>query len=334
MITPSGLYGSQALVRCSMPTGTPDVPGGQVSVPNFGTQLQDHATVGVAEVTVTLTWTEQAVTYGDGTTEMLRTPHTAIVQPNGDPMPDGVLYSYRQAPPVIGLGLLEAIPETTITAAAANGGHAQHVWNPETMATELGRFGHKGSAPSARIQTAGAFANDMGLSNKVFPEADGMTRDVSDDQLTYTTFFVSTIAVPARGPADDDANHGELLFTSFGCAGCHTITQVTGPSAIPQVAYQVIHPFTDLLLHDMGDGLADGRPDFEASGSEWRTPPLWGIGLVQIVDPKATFLHDGRGRSLAEAILWHGGEAQSAREAFRTAAPADREALVAFLETL
>ena len=147
-------------------------------------------------------------------------------------------------------------------------------------------------------------------------------------------FFISVIAVPAAAPRNAAARTGRRLFDEFGCAGCHVPTFVTGDAAIPQLSRQTIHPYTDLLLHDVGDLLTDARCDFAAEGVEWRTPPLWGIGLVQLVQPGTTFLHDGRARTLAEAILWHGGEAELAREAFRTAAKQQREALIAFLETL
>jgi CxxC motif-containing protein (DUF1111 family) len=174
----------------------------------------------------------------------------------------------------------------------------------------------------------------MGLSNIVFPDT-GNQRDVPDDQFTQVTFFVAAIGVPAAAPRDAAAEHGRQLFDDLGCAGCHVPTLVTGDSPItPAFSHQTIHPFTDLLLHDMGDGLSDSRRDFLAEGSEWRTPPLWGIGLTQHVDPLATFLHDGRARTLEEAILWHAGEAMTAREAFRKAAKDDRAALISFLQTL
>src|SRR5262249_10087378 len=161
-------------------------------------------------------------------------------------------------------------------------------------------------------------------------EPDG-TRDVNDDQLEQMTFMVETIAVPAAGVRDAAALRGRVLFESMGCTGCHIPTLVTGEHAIAQVSHQTIHPYTDLRGHDMGDLLTDGRRDFAADPTEWRTPALWGIGLAQLVRGDVTFLHDGRARTLAEAILWHGGEAEAAREAFRTAQKADRDALIAFL---
>jgi CxxC motif-containing protein (DUF1111 family) len=336
---------SQALIRISLPDGTtgamPDVPGGDLPVPGFGLQLQDHATVGLSEVIVTQSWVEHAEQYGDGEVVMLRAPVVDPRTPDGAELAADILMSYRQAPPLIGLGLLEAVPDATLMAMAdpddANGdgisGRVNTVWSAELQATAIGRFGHKATEPTLRSQTAGAFANDMGLSNKLFPETDG-SRDVADLQLDQVQFFVSTLAVPAAAPLNAAAQRGRTLFTKLGCASCHVPTLVTGDHPIAEVAHQTIHPYTDLLLHDLGDPLSDGRRDFTAAGSEWRTPPLWWIGLTQVVTADATFLHDGRARTLEEAILWHAGEAMNAREAFRLAMKQQRDDLIGFLQTL
>jgi CxxC motif-containing protein (DUF1111 family) len=310
-------------------------------VPGYGTQLQDHATAGLPEVNVTLTWITHTEMFGDGTTIELREPRTDVRKPDGTYLPNGVEYSYRQAPAVFGLGLLEAVPDETLQALAdpddADGdgisGRVNMTWDVTTSTTVVGRFGHKASAPNLRQQTAGAFANDMGLSNKMFPDTGGQ-RDVSDDQLDQVVFFVSTLAVPVAGRRDASALHGRDLFGTLGCASCHVPTLETGDHTITVLAHQTIHPYTDLLLHDMGDRLTDARDDFLAQGVEWRTPPLWGLGVVRIVAPQATFLHDGRARTPEEAILWHGGEAEAVREAFRALSQADRDALIAFLNSL
>jgi CxxC motif-containing protein (DUF1111 family) len=337
----NGALQSQALIRVSLIGGAPDVPGGDVPVPGFGLQLQDHATVGLPEVFVTLSWIEHAEQYGDGEVVMLREPRVAPRLPDGSPLGPDVRMSYRQAPGVFGLGLLEAVPDATLAALAdpddgdgdGISGRVNLAWDPERQAAVIGRFGHKATMPALRPQTADAFATDMGLSNKLVPEPDGR-RDVSDNQFEQTLFFVSTIAVPAAAPRDAVARRGRGLFDDFGCASCHVATLVTGDHAIPQLAHQTIHPYSDLLLHDVGDLLTDARRDFLAEGVEWRTPPLWGLGVVQVVAPDATFLHDGRARTVAEAILWHGGEAQLAREAFRLAGREQRAALIGFLQTL
>ncbi len=335
------VFGSEALVRISMPVGTPDVPGGPVPVPGLGLQLQDHGDSVLPEGNVALSWIETEVTFGDGTVQPMREPRILVTRPDGSSLPAGTQLSYRQAQVVFGLGLLEAVPEATIRALAdpddADGdgisGRPNEVWDARAGAMTLGRFGHKASVASLVEQTGGAFANDIGLTNRVVPERDGMT-ELSDQQLDDTAFFVATIAVPAAAPRSSVAQRGRALFDDLGCASCHTPTLVTGPHTIAQLADQTIHPYTDLLLHDVGDRLTDTRADFAATGLEWRTPPLWGLGLAQTVAPDATFLHDGRARSLAEAILWHGGEAQAASDAFRTADAQDRAALLAFLATL
>jgi CxxC motif-containing protein (DUF1111 family) len=335
--------GSQALVRVSSPdeAGAPDVPGGAVPVPGFGTQLQDHATFGLPEVQITLTWIEVPDQLDDGEPVMLRRPLIAIASPNGDPLP-AMRLSYRTAPPLVGLGLLEAIPEAAIVAledpADADGdgisGRANRAWDEASRSTQLGRFGWKASVPRLVEQIAGAFVNDMGLTNLIFPPADG-ARDVNDNQLVQVAFHVATLAVPAAAPRDARSRRGRALFDDFQCSGCHVPDHVTGDATeIFQLRGQLIRPYTDLLLHDLGDGLTDARADFLATGEEWRTPPLWGLGLAQDVAEGATFLHDGRARTLTEAILWHGGEAAASSAAFRRAPRADREALLAFLATL
>jgi CxxC motif-containing protein (DUF1111 family) len=154
--------------------------------------------------------------------------------------------------------------------------------------------------------------------------------------LDDLTFFLSWSAPPARRHSGDaETQRGEALFRSAGCAACHRETLTTGENArYPALSRLEIHPYTDLLLHDLGAGLADGRPDHEATGGDWRTPPLWGLGLAQAANPTARFLHDGRARTLTEAIVWHAGEAQRSRDRFRAMNEADRAALLRFLDSL
>jgi CxxC motif-containing protein (DUF1111 family) len=213
----------------------------------------------------------------------------------------------------------------------------------------VGRFGWKANQPTIEQQVAGAFLGDMGLTTPLFgvqqcspaQEAciaapDGGAPEVDESKVARITFYLHTLAVPARRDVDDPTVlRGRALFESTGCASCHTARHRTGElEGYPWLSDQEIWPYTDLLLHDMGDGLADGRPDYAADGREWRTPPLWGIGLVETVSGHELLLHDGRARGLAEAILWHGGEAEASREAFRAMELADREALLAFLRSL
>jgi CxxC motif-containing protein (DUF1111 family) len=332
---------SEALVRVSLPEGTPDVPGGPVPVPGYGTQLQDHATVGVAEASVMLMWNEHIETFGDGTEISMRAPRLMIRDGNGEVIPADMRQSFRIAPPVIGLGLLEALDDATLGALAdpddldgdGISGRFNHSWDSESSATLRGKFGWKLNVPTLHMQSAAAAANDMGLSNYIFPDPSN-NNDVQDDQMEGMAFMVATVAVPAAAPRNDKAKHGRQLFDDFECSSCHIPTLVTGEAMIPQLAHQTIHPYTDMLLHDMGDLLTDSRQDFEADGREWRTPALWGLGLAQKIRDGITFLHDGRARTYAEAIMWHGGEAQTAHDKFQAASQADRDALAAFLDTL
>ena len=215
-------------------------------------------------------------------------------------------------------------------------------------AKTLGRFGWKAGRATVRQQVAAAFNGDIGITSPLFPEENcpaiqtacreapnGGTPEITPSRLDSVALYARTLAVPAlRDAEDEQVRRGYRLFEEFGCASCHLPTLETGPSDIEALAYQVFHPFTDLLLHDMGEGLADGRPEFDAGGREWRTPPLWGLGLLEEVNGFRFLLHDGRARTPAEAILWHGGEAEGAMEAFRGASAEERAALLRFLESL
>ncbi|MEE3716066.1 di-heme oxidoredictase family protein [Tumidithrix elongata RA019] len=337
---------SQLLVRVSLPQGQPEVPGGSVPVPNIGTQIRDHAIYGYTpNASVTVKWQETEGKYGDGTAYKLQSPITTIQLPDGRSLPPEVMTSLRQPPPVIGLGLLEALEDKTILALAdpedKNGdgisGKANMVWDVEKKATSLGRFGLKANQPNLRQQSAAAYFNDMGVTNPVFPEPDGKTSDITNEKLISATFYTQSLTVPARPAAmlnDPTVKTGDRLFHQANCSSCHIQTLRTGKHELAAVANQTIHPYTDLLLHDMGAGLADNRPDFLASGTEWRTAPLWAIGLTHTVLPYSGFLHDGRARTLEEAILWHGGEAEKSKESFRAMPASDRAALLQFLHSL
>jgi CxxC motif-containing protein (DUF1111 family) len=213
----------------------------------------------------------------------------------------------------------------------------------------LGRFGWKGDAPTIEVQAAAAFRGDMGLTSRLFPtddcteaqlhcqqELSGGDPEVGDDVLERVVLYSRALAVPGRRAYDDpEVLLGKGVFAWLGCDGCHTPSHPTGPFApLPELEGQTIWPYTDLLLHDMGEGLADGLPVGEASVSEWQTPPLWGLGLVPSVNGHSRYLHDGRARSLEEAVLWHGGEAQSAADAYRALPAEQRRALLRFLEDL
>jgi CxxC motif-containing protein (DUF1111 family) len=317
--------------------------GNAPPVPGLGTQIQDRAVYGLQpKADVAVEWREETGTYGDGTGYRLRSPQLKITLPDGKPLPTEVLTSLRLPPPVFGRGLLEAIPEREIlalaqTQAKANdgiSGKPNHVWDVRQKKLVVGRFGLKANNPNLFQQNAAAYVNDMGVTNPLFPGKDG-TPEIDLKTLKAVTFYTQTLAVPGRTLMNDPAiKKGERLFQQANCAACHVGALKTGDHPVKAIAHQIIHPYTDLLLHDLGEGLADGRPDFEATGREWRTAPLWGLGLTQTVLPYSGYLHDGRARTLEESILWHGGEAEQSKEMFRRMARTDRAALVQFLNSL
>ncbi|NJM66846.1 MAG: c-type cytochrome [Acaryochloris sp. RU_4_1] len=328
--------GSYHLEAVAEAENTPPVPG-------LGVQIQDQAVYGQPpEATVELTWQENQGQYEDGKAYGLRSPQAKILLNNGDPLPKTMQTSLRTPPPVFGLGLLEAIPVEMIESLAdpedTNGdgisGRPNQVWDVQKQALVLGRFGLKANQPNLLQQSAAAYVNDMGVTNPLFTEGNGQT-DIDQKVLKAATVYVQTLGVPGRTLLDDlEIQKGEQLFTAANCATCHVATLKTGQHEQKALANQTIHAYTDLLLHDMGEGLADHRPDFLATGTEWRTPPLWGLGLTQTVLPYSSYLHDGRARSLEEAILWHGGEAQGSQAAFKKMKIGDRQALLKFLNSL
>lgn len=320
--------------------------GDTISEPHrsYGNQLQDRAvSPTAAEGNFRVAYMELPGTYADGTAYSLAMPVYTFENLTDGPLDrgDGMAYSPRVPPKLIGLGLLEAIPEETLLAwadpADADGddisGKVNQVINPETDQVEIGRFGWKAGRVDVRTQTAGALAEDMGVTNPVFP-GDG-NLEVSETELGLLTLYTQTLAVPIQRNSDDPAVvRGKTLFANLNCVACHIPSVNTGEHPIAELSDQTIRPYSDLLLHDMGTALADGRPEFEADGTEWRTPPLWGIGRTEEVSGHTRYLHDGRARNLSEAILWHGGEAEVAKEAYRNLSETDRSDLIAFLKSL
>ena len=305
-------------------------------------------------------YTTQTVTFNDGHRVELRRPTLQITQLGYGPLhPD--TRSARVAPPMIGLGLLEAIPEADILANEDPDdrnhdgirGRANRVWDDAQGKTVIGRFGWKAGQPNVNQQNVHAFNGDMGLTSTLQPKDDctpaqvdclaapdgdgeGDEKEVSDNILRLVTFYTRNLGVPARRDvAAPQVLAGKNLFFQAGCQACH-IPQFTtaANTAEAELANQVIRPYSDLLLHDMGPGLADERTEFAANGQDWRTPPLWGIGLTETVSGHTQYLHDGRARNLLEAVLWHGGEAQSARDHVLTFNAEQRAALLAFLNSL
>ena len=344
------------LVRLSIPGR--DAQRGVVPEPTYGDQLNGLAVPGVPpEGRVLVTYEEMPGTFADGEPYSLRKPVYAFTDLEYGPIHPETLLSPRVAPAMVGLGLLEAVPAEALLALAdpddADGdgisGRPNRVWDKARQQTVVGRFGWKANQPSVAQQVAGAFLGDIGITSSLFPDENcspvalacrkalnGGSPELSENLLGHVVFYSRTLAVPARRDwQEPGVRRGSQLFNEARCGACHTPTLRTGVvPGLPDLSRQVIHPYTDLLLHDMGAALADGRPDFEATGAEWRTPPLWGIGLVETVNRHTYFLHDGRARNLAEAILWHGGEAEAAKEYFRRLSRDDREALLQFLRSL
>ena len=330
----------------------------------YGTQLQNFSVQGVpAEGRIGITYEERTLSLAGGARVRLLRPHYAVLDPGYGSLDPEAMLSPRVAPPMIGVGLVEAIPETDILALAdphdADGdgisGRARRVWSARQGRITLGRFGWKAGAPSVEEQTAGAFAGDIGLSSYLRPSAWGdctaretLCRgaphgsdpaegvEVPRRMFDLVVFYAKHLAVPARRNVDDArVLAGKRLFYESGCIGCHRPKFVTARDAEqPEHGFQLVWPYSDFLLHDMGEALADHRPEGGASGREWRTPPLWGIGLTEEVSGHSRFLHDGRARNLLEAVLWHGGEAEAAREAVVRMSVEERAALLAFLRSL
>jgi len=353
------------LLRLSVPgDGAQD---GARAEPTYGLQLNTAAVGGVKpEATVRIRYREIAGRFADGEPYSLRAPRIELNHLAYGPLAKDLLMSPRIAPQVIGLGLLEAIREADLLVNAAEqqrggevSGRVNRVWDVYAQAWVVGRFGWKANVGSVAHQTAAAFVGDIGITSQRFAHEECMPAqtdcrarqateaqwraqrgeppvDIDERTLERTIFYTRTLAVPARRNVDDPrVRRGERLFRDAGCASCHRESYVTGElPGMPELSNQRIRPYTDLLLHDMGAGLADGRPDFQADGREWRTPPLWGIGLVKTVNGHTFFLHDGRARNLMEAVLWHGGESEASQRRVLRMSKADRAALILFLESL
>ena len=359
-------------LRLSVPPGAvdtrPNIDGitdGEVGEPTYGGQFQDFAVPGLkAEGRMVIDYADLPVTLGDGTVVTLRRPSYSVADLNYGPMADDVMMSPRLANPMGGLGLVEQIPAADILAHAdpedtdGDGISGRPNWTiePESQSVMLGRFGWKAGKATIRSQSAAAFAGDIGIATPMVnaphgdctakqPECLAMPTGVQerlgpseapDPVMDLVTFYAQTLGMPERRDVDAPAVlRGKQAFYEAGCASCHTPKFVTSRDAEnPAHRFQLIWPYGDFLLHDMGEGLADHRPEGVADGYEWRTAPLWGIGLTETVSGHTFFLHDGRARNLTEAILWHGGEAQAARDAFAGLTQATRDDLLSFLGSL
>jgi CxxC motif-containing protein (DUF1111 family) len=336
-----------------------------IAEPTYGGQLQNFAVPGLkAEGRMVIDYTDLPVTLGDGTLVTLRAPSYSVADLGYGPMAADVMLSPRVSPQMIGLGLVEQIPAADILVHAdpddADGdgisGRANMVLDPVTGEWEIGRFGWKAGAASIRAQSADAFAGDIGISTPLVMKPHGDCTEAEaeclalptgeqerlgpseapDPVLDLVTFYSQNLGVPQRrDAADPQVLAGKAVFYGSGCASCHVPKYVTSRDGEnPALRFQLIWPYSDFLVHDMGPGLADHRPEGQADGYEWRTAPLWGIGLTETVSGHTELLHDGRARNVTEAVLWHGGEAQAARDVFAAMPKAEREALIRFVESL
>ena len=336
-----------------------------VPEPTYGGQLQNLSIQGIeGEGEIAIAYEDVPVALADGERVSLRRPSYGVSDLRYGPMHPETMMSPRVAPPVIGMGLLEAISDADILAGAdpddragdGISGRANTVWSDEHDKPMLGRFGWKAGQPTVSQQAAAAFRGDVGISTLLYPRPHGdctaaqeacrraphggasaqNTVEASAAIFDLLVFYTRNLGVPARRDVSDpQVLEGKRLFYEANCTGCHTPKFVTRRDSIgEEQSFQLIWPYTDMLLHDMGEGLADGRPEGEAGGREWRTPPLWGIGLTETVSGHTFFLHDGRARNLLEAILWHGGEAEAAKERVVAMTREERQALLAFLRSL
>jgi CxxC motif-containing protein (DUF1111 family) len=337
--------GSSMVVKVSLPGLNPD--GSPRNVPGVGEQLRDHNVRGRRQFDISLKWISLSRNYPDGTKYELRRPGLSFKVPKSNAR--RLVSSLRMTPALIGMGLLEAVPEETILALAdpddSNGdgisGRPNYVTDARTNERRIGRFGFRARHTTVEEQSAAAAFHDIGITNVLFPgdpDASGAATapELSDDDLDRLTMYQALAGVPfARNQEDPQVARGKEFFQSIGCDTCHRMTLKTGTAKDPELSNQTFHPFTDLLLHDMGKGLSDRRPEFSASGSEWRTTPLWGLGFSETVSSvKPLYLHDGRARTVEEAILWHGGEAAGAKDRFSALAKTERDDLIAFLRSL
>jgi len=337
--------------------------------PNYGGQIQPRAVNLIhsrvkkqpsGEAWLDLQYQTIEGTFADGQPYQLRKPSYQLTKMAYGELAPNIGLSPRYAPSIYGMGLLDAIDEQDLLAqqdiddANEDGISAKYnlVTNVETKQLAIGRFGFKAKHPTLNQQVAAAFNGDIGITSPLFPkencsdnqpnchvvsnlgEQDGV--EIPQKLLTLVNEFSAYIGVqPARTLTSDRVQQGRKLFYTSGCAHCHTPSYTTAKDypLIP-LANQKIWPYTDLALHDMGQGLADGITEFDANGQEWRTPPLWGIGIQKRISGSSNFLHDGRARSIEEAILWHGGEAAAAQQQYISLSSSDRAALLQFLKSI
>ncbi len=345
------------LVRLSISGTTKH--GGPKPHPRYGNQLNEEGVPGVSgEGRAQLQWEHQTIEFTDGTQIRLRKPQLIFSELNYGPLykdQEPTLTSARIGPIVYGLGLLDAVSEEDLLTFAQQQnpdgikGKVNRVWDIAEQQHRIGRFGAKANTASLRSQIVDAMLGDLGITSRLLPNENclphqqaclralsGGSPELNDEQLADLEFYFRHLAVPARRNTNHpQVNAGEKIFSEIGCARCHRPELRTAKTyPYKHLANLTIQPYTDLLLHDMGEGLADNRPDFQATGREWRTPPLWGIGLTNFINEYQSYLHDGRAQTLTEAIVWHGGEATKVRERYLKLPHHERDALDQFLLSL
>lgn len=313
-------------------------------LPGIGEQMQDSTLEAQALASAKLQWQTITGRYPDGTVYKVRKPDLSFKIPGITPR--SVITSLRMTPPVIGPGLLEAVPDEVIMQRHdpedldrdGISGRINHVHDTRTNTLSIGRLGFKASHPTVAEQTAAALFLDIGITNPIFPksEPEDSPKEISAEDFELLVLYQKLAGVPkARNQDSSKVIAGKRLFLKVDCEKCHRMTMTTADYKDPELSNQTFHPFTDLLLHDMGSGLADKRAEYSAKGSEWRTTPLWGLGFARrLTKSRVAYLHDGRARTYEEAILWHNGEAAKSKKKFMALSKEERDELLAFLDSL
>jgi len=350
-----GEKSTSLVIRLSQAGGLTGIHGQPLPLTDYGDQLNNKSIPDVEdEREVIITYQESEGQYPDGTKYSLRIPKYTFT--NG--ALSNALFSPRVAPKMAGPGFVDAIPDNSILANADEldlnqdgiSGKPNYVWDYFLNKKVLGKIGWKSNIPNVKNQVAHAFLNDIGITSTQFPQENlygnqiinygnlpnGGTPEISDYLLFQVYYYTTHLAMPARRDyKDNSVLKGKMLFNKIGCNKCHISTFTTSNHPeFPDLNNQKIHPYSDFLLHDMGPGLSDNRPDYDASGQEWRTSPLWGLGLVKVVNNHTFLLHDGRARNTEEAILWHAGEASTIKTLFMSLSKSEREAIIRFVESL
>jgi len=303
---------------------------------------------------VSVDWLEERKTSDNGYSVTVRRPQLQFHDLAYGPLNNNTRYSVRLAPALFGVGLLAAISADDIVSWADphdqnNDGISGRINEIKTsQGKEIGRFGWKANHSSLVDQISSALSNEQGITNSLRPvknctakqtdclnAADGGDPEISAADFNAVVLYNWLFPVPERRDAGNViVVKGEALFHDLGCQQCHRAQFSTAKNSLSPVSEKNIYPYTDLLLHDMGEDLADGRPDYSASGSEWRTAPLWGIGLAESLGIETCYLHDCRARTLEEAIVWHGGEAKTVIRRWNLLPAEQKNALLMFLKSL